>query len=255
MKTPSGTTGRVLALLRAAAEFEGPISIKEMALKLGLAQSTVHRMFDILVAEGFMRQDPQSRRYSIGAEFYRVATLVAASHSFGDFAGPTLAGLTVETGETAAFALYLNGTGQMVFTSVSDSPHSLRYRLDSRERMPVVWGASGLAILAFLPEEERTTIAASADPSPVTGAVLDPVALEHRLADIRDTGWAWSQGEKIPESVGIAAPVMSAGRVTGCVALTVPSVRFDPAGLVRYGELVVNAAGALSMRPGKEEND
>lgn len=255
MKTPSGTTARVLALLRAAAEFEGPVSIKAMALKLGLAQSTVHRMFDLLVAEGFMRQDPQSRQYSIGAEFYRVATLVAASHSFGDFAGPTLAGLTADTGETAAFALYLNGTGQMVFTSVSDSPHALRYRLDSHERMPVVWGASGLAILAFLPEQERTAIAAAAGPSPVTGAAPDPEALERRLAEIRATGWAWSQGEKIPESVGIAAPVMSAGRVTGCVALTIPSVRFDPAVLARYGELVMNAAGALSMGPGKEEND
>ncbi|MEJ8574260.1 IclR family transcriptional regulator [Microbaculum marinum] len=246
---------RVLAVLRAAAEAEGPISIKSVAQELGLAQSTVHRMFDLLVSEDFLRQDPHTRRYGIGAEYYRVATLVANSHSFGDFAGPSLEWLTEKTGETAAFALYLHGTGRMVFTAVSDSPHSLRYRLDARQRFPIVWGASGLAILAFLPEDEQAAVIAAAEPSPVTGALIDPAALRKRLRGIRKDGWAWSQSEKIPESVGIAAPVMSAGRVTGCLALTIPSFRFDASILPKYGRLVADAAEALSVRPGKESDD
>ncbi|WP_288900282.1 IclR family transcriptional regulator [uncultured Sneathiella sp.] len=254
MSAPTSTTARVLKLLRIAAGSEGPISIKEAADRMGVAQSTVHRMFDLLSDADFIRQDPQTRQYGIGVEFFRVAAMVTTNHSFGDFAEPVLSDLTARTQETAAFAHYVKASGEMIFATVSDSPQDLRYRLDRRKLYPITWGASGHAILAELPDEERNRIIAATSCSPVSGAVLDQAVLNARLAEARLNGWTWSQGEKIPESVGIAAPVFSAGKVTGCVALTIPSVRFDKSRLEEFGNLVKDAAAVLSVGRGEKVN-
>jgi IclR family acetate operon transcriptional repressor len=145
----------------------------------------------------------------------------------------------------------------MMFVEIVESAHPLRYELQLNRWLPVHAGATGLAIMAFLPEEERRTIVARSRLDPVTERTIqDPVFLQRELERIRHRGYACTHGQRIPGAVGLAAPVWGPdGRVVGDVALTVPDYRFEPNSERRLGELLIRHAAQLTtalggQRPG-----
>lgn len=242
-----GTTARVLSLLRLLAESGRALGVKSVADALGLPMSTSHRLLDALVEAGFVEKDPMQRRYHVGREFFRIANLVTQTTTPAAALQPVLNGLTAQTGETAILSLYLPAQQTMTHAAKCDTPEALRYRVALHERMPLEWGATGLAILAFLPEETRAAIFARASPSPVSGDTLTREAFEARIAAVRRDGYAMSEGEKVPESVGIAVPLESApGTVFGSLALTIPQIRFDRSKIRAYADLLREAAQRFS---------
>lgn len=247
MSAPAGTVARALSALRVLAEAPGPVGVKTLAGALDLPMSTSHRLLDLLGAEGFVERQAGTRRYVPGTELIRIAGLIAGRTSLPALVRPALERLRDETGETAIFALYLPAQGAMTYAACADSRHALRYRIDLFAQSSLVWGAAGLAILAWLPEERRAEIVAAAGPSPTTGRPVDRASLSDRLALIRARGYAVSEAEKLPDSIGIAAPLaMRPGAPAGSIVLTIPEMRFDRAMTERYGAAVRAAAAGFS---------
>lgn len=243
MSEASGTVARALAVLRALAEAPGPVGVKDLADTLGLPMSTSHRLLDLLSEGGFVEKKPSTRRYGPGPEFFRVANLVVRKASLPERVQPILERLRDDTGETVMFALYLPAQHAVTYAAIADSRQALRFRVDLFEQASLVWGSSGLAVLAGLPEGVQAEVIAEAGPSP-TGRIVDREALAARLAETRRNGYAVSQSDKLPNGVGIAAPLeVVPGTVAGSVVLAIPDVRFDPRLTARYG-LKVRAAAA-----------
>jgi DNA-binding IclR family transcriptional regulator len=126
----------------------------------------------------------------------------------------------------------------------------VRYILDVGSRAPLYAGASGKAVLAYLPDsliDELELV--GFQPQTVT----DPRKLRADLARIRASGVAWSFGERIAEAVGCAAPVFRASSVAGSISLTVPGYRFEESQRDAIGAAVVAAAatatGLLTAAP------
>ena len=109
-------------------------------------------------------------------------------------------------------------------------------------------GASGKAILAFLPPEEIDAIAAERSPSPVSGEKAPPAsALKRELEAIRQAGYAFSRGAKIPGSRGIAAPILDANAVAvGSLTLTIPEMRFREESKEQLATMVMSGAEEIS---------
>jgi DNA-binding IclR family transcriptional regulator len=212
---PTGTVARTLLVLGAIAEADGPISVSTMARDLRLPTSTVHRLLELLVDGGMLEKGLSSRRYAPGAEFFRIAHLVAGRTSFPSMVQPLLAGLARATGEMALLGMYLPAQKAMMFAAKADSPQPLRYRIDLFRPLPLGWGASGLAILAFLDDPAVQEFVAR-EPAPVTGERRDPDALAFLIAQTRRDGFVVTCGEKLAGAVGIAAPLHSAaGKLVG----------------------------------------
>jgi DNA-binding IclR family transcriptional regulator len=247
MTETTGTVARTLAVLRVVAEAKGPVGVKDVAEALHLPMSTSHRLLDLLLEAGFVRKETVKRRYGVGAEFLRLAGVVAHRASPAALVQPLLDELAGTTAETALFAAYLPARHSVAYAAKSDSLHSLRFRIDLFEQAPPEWGASGLAILAFLPEPEQVDLFARTRPSPVSGRRLTRAVFFERLASVRRDGFAVTEGEKLPDSVGIAVPLMSAaGDLVGSLALTIPKVRFVRAKTRTYLELLRGAAARFS---------
>ena len=123
--------------------------------------------------------------------------------------------------------------------------------------MSLEWGSTGLAILAFLPDDEQAAAFAHARPSPVNGRHLTRAAFAGRLATVRRNGFAFTEGEKLPDSVGIAVPLEAMpGNIVGSLAITIPNVRFAQSKTRGYVQLLRRAAARFSGRapedpPGK----
>lgn len=66
----------------------------------------------------------------------------------------------------------------------------------------------------------------------------------------RRKGFAFSNGEKLPDSIGIAVPIrLSEERPIGSLTLTIPESRFVRSKLKAYVALLSDEAGLLSTHP------
>ena len=247
----SGTVARTLAVLTVMAESGGPVGVTDVATALGLPMSTSHRLLDLLRVAGFVERDAAQRRYRLGLQFLRVANLVTQSTSFARLCQPTLERITQQTGETALYCEYLADRHMAAYAAKSDSTHSLRYRITLFDPAPIECGASGLAILSFLPSPVRDRICAAPRPSPLGGKRPTSRSLADRIETTRRKGFAFSNGEKLPDSIGIAVPVrMSNERPVGSLTLTIPESRFVKSKLKAYVALLSEEARVLSTAQG-----
>lgn len=244
---PTGTVARVLEIMRALASASGGASVAEVAKQVGLPRPTVHRLLGILVAEGVAHLDEHSHRYEPGIDFVRMGAAVANRFPLSELAAPTMRQLVAETGESCLLGVPLPNPCQMMFLAHEASTHPLGYRVELMSVLPVSWGASGKAILAFLPPKAIEAVLGELGPSPVTGRTVTPGVLRRQLADIRARGYAYSQGEKIPGSRGIAGPVFRAdGTVCASLCLTVPEMRFSEGAIGTLSELIIKGSQELS---------
>ncbi|MGH7266493.1 MAG: IclR family transcriptional regulator [Candidatus Rokuibacteriota bacterium] len=227
--------------------------VRELGQGMGLAPSTVHRILGLLEAHGLVQSDPTTRGYRLGLEFHRMAWRTTARFSVRQVALPLMRELVGRCNETAGLGLYDHVRMEMIVAEVVESTHPLRYVIALNQWMPVYTGASGLAIMAFLPEEERRAIIDRTKLRPLTDrTIVRRAQLEQELRRIRQQGYARSIGQRIPSAVGVAAPIVGpAGRVIGDLWLTIPESRFQPRAEAQLASLVIDYARRVSELLGR----
>ena len=243
-----GIAARVVAVLRVFAEGETILSVKQVAERSMLPPATAHRMLEHLLALGMVDRAPQ-RRYRVGAEFFRIGSLVGQKLRLVQVARPVMREIVRLCNETCGLSLYLPGKRQLTLAAKMDPTEPLRYRISMMERQSPVWGAVGRSILAYLPFDEIDEILAEAPPCPFTGRPPpDSLTFRRTLDDVRCKGYAVARGELLSnETVAIAAPFFAAGgQVLGNLCIIAPRSRVDAEVESQIIDTVVHQAGRLS---------
>lgn len=246
----TGTVSRALHLIRVIAEEGGSVTVKRVSDRLGLAPSTTHRLLQLLREDGFV-ENVEPGRYSIGPQLLRVASLVVSNSPVVRRAQAAIERTALRFNETVMFGLYLPTESALSFEARADGQQRLTYQIDMHTPTSLVWGASGKSVLAFLDPALTEEILECETTSPAQGMARPSLqALNEELALIRERGWATSRSEKLPDACGIAAPVFGPGGIIGCICLTTPESRMDPANIQEFGETVASHARALSHELG-----
>jgi DNA-binding IclR family transcriptional regulator len=239
-------------VLRALVESPAEPTMKELADRLNLPLSTMHRLLEMLCEQGFAERDESTRAFRPGVEFFRVASLVVNRTSVRAAAKPFLVAAAEETGESAYLCAFDARAGKLMFVANAESTHLLSYRVPMDTPFSITVGASGLSILAWLPEQQREDIIRNETLSggPPVGN-LDIAKLHKTLASVRAKGFAHTFGQRIKGAVGLFAPVFNAsGEVIASFGVTVPEVRYRPTALPSLTASVVHQALALSRALG-----
>lgn len=225
--------------------------VRELAAKLGFSPATAYRALVALVRHGLAQQNEASGKYRVGTEVYRLALKVQPHFALRNSALPVMRELVAECNEAALLGFYDGSRLQMMFVAVVSSSHPLRYIVPLNEWIPVHAGASGLAVMAFLPAAERRAVIARGLPAVTEATLTDPALLEAELARVRTRGYAVSRGQRTKGSVAIAAPIWGPdGRVLGELNLTVPEARFDKTLTATYARLVIGHAQRITAQLG-----
>lgn len=241
-----GTVSRVIQVMRFVAETRGETSPRALAAGLGLPVSTSHRMLSLLSDEGIVTRSSRNG-YVPGLEFRRIAQFVSERLSIVDVARKGMRRTVDLTGESCALGIYQPGDRVVEFVAVEESSNPLTYRVPLNRPEPVYLGASGKAILAFLPPED-VEVVLDRD-LPATAA--DGGATRDFLDRTRERGWCWTRSEKLVGAVGIAAPIFGAtSRVVGCLCITIPESRFDENRTDEMGEVVAAESRSVSRELG-----
>jgi DNA-binding IclR family transcriptional regulator len=247
-----GTVARVVRLLQCLADVEDDVSIKELAARLNLPPSTVHRLLNLLANDGIVERSAARHVYRPGLELIRIASLIASKTRITDLALPVMRAVVEACNEVCMLVLYLPAVRRVMVASSVDSSNPLRYQVERFVPHSLLWGATGRSTLAFLEPGVIDEVIAENDPSPASGARLPPrdVFLAE-LAAIRARGYVLTQGQKIGGAVGIGAPIFNAdGSVLGGLCITLPQVRFKPSSEQALAALLLKHVATLNTTLG-----
>ena len=236
-------------LLKAFSEEQVEIGISELARRLGVAKSTVHRLAVTLVADGMLEQNPDTGKYRLGIALFRLGSLVRRRMIMSNEARPLLRELREKVNETVHLAV-LDGD-EIMYVYNLESTQAIRMRSDVGVRKPAYCTAEGQAILAFQPAEvvERVVRHGLAPRTPQT--ITDGIQLRKVLDGIRHRGCAIEDEESELGMRCVAAPLRNdAGEVVAAIGLAGPVSRLSKKALAAFIPHVIETAAAISARLG-----
>lgn len=243
----ASTTYRVALVLLSFSADDTWLGVSEIARRLSLSKAVVHRILQTLTDTGLVRYDEQTRRYALGPAALGLGRIGAARNELLQAGQPAIAHLSQLTGETATLAARV-GHGRVYVGQVESSQH-IRIAIQIGEHQSLTNGASGLSILAFMPEDVVELVLSVPLPQFTPRTVVDPAAIRARLAEIRDRGWSMTASERVPHSASIAAPVFDAARnPVGSLSVAYLDSRFHDEDVPVVAQLVLGAAAWASRR-------
>ena len=131
------------------------------------------------------------------------------------------------------------------------SPQPLRLFAEVGKAGPLHAGGGSKVLLAFAPNDVRTSVLAGDLHAYTPTSINDPQTLEHTLQQIREDGWTISLGELDPSAFSIAAPVRDhSSEVVAALSVAGPLSRLDDHRRTRYRDEVQKAAAGFSQSLG-----
>ena len=246
-----GTISKALDLLEYFRSDRSEIGLSEFVRLSGRDKATVHRHLTELEGKGFLEQHPVSRAYRLGPAVLRLSALREASFPVRRLLTPIVADLSEAVGELAHASL-LQGNALSPVAHADPCLHGVQVHFDPAEMLPLHATASGLAALAFGPEEWRERMLARPLGRFTGKTVADAAGLRDRIDTTRRFGLSMSAGTFDEEVTSLGAPLFADGaRLAGALAVAVPSARARPERLEDIaGRLLRSAARASTSLGG-----
>jgi DNA-binding IclR family transcriptional regulator len=248
---PIGSVDNALRLLLMVGE-SAEVRVSDASAELGIALSTTHRALQMLQYYGFVRQDPQTKAYTAGPVWAKMALRGLHDLDIRTVARPHVEALSAEVKETVQL-LSLQADGQMVCLDAVEGPYVVRAAGRPGAMLPAYATAGGRAVLATLPRERIREFYPQARLRRIgPRTVTTRAALEAELGRVLEAGFAYQRDELEPDVSAIAAPIhgQDGGPAAFSVDVVMPSTRLDDATVPEIAAAAVRTAGAIAAAVG-----
>jgi DNA-binding IclR family transcriptional regulator len=226
-----------------------------VAKAAGLTRPTTHRLLTALTVEGLLDFDPVTSRFSLGPEIFLLGSLAAQRFDITDVARQSVQTLANLTGESA-FLSVRRGSETVCLLREEGSFPVRSHVLSEGIRFPLGVASAGMAILAFLSDDEidahlrnmgdrNGTAADRAGDSlvPRFGEAHSRERVWQRVRETREKGFAVNPGLLVEGSWGMGAAIFdAAGRPAWALSLTGIDSRFRAERQAELGQLLVEHA-------------
>jgi IclR family acetate operon transcriptional repressor len=238
---------RSLDLLELVVRADPEIGLRELSQASGLPVATTHRLLKALMGRQYLRQNPASRRYTVGPAALELAATIGASRNLVQLAEPSLREL-VEISQESANLAAVDGT-DVVYLAHAEAARMVRMFTQVGNRAPVYATGTGKALLAYMTDPQRVRLLARLRLARYTPhTITDKRLLEAALAEIRERGYALDEGEYEEGVHCIAVPVCDReGRVIAALSISGPSSRLSPQRMAELGPRIRKVADRLSQ--------
>jgi DNA-binding IclR family transcriptional regulator len=239
-----------LGLLEVLSHSDRPLGVTELALRLGIGKSNVHRLLQALVELGYARREEAGGTYAASIKLWELGSAVLANLDLRRAAQSWMEWLLDRTRETVHLSV-LDGD-EVVYVHKIDSTEPVRAYSQIGGRAPAHCVATGKALLAWLPAPQRESMAQRLPGfSPRTITLAADFLRE--MERIRQQGFAVNRGEWRESVGGVAAPVRDpSGQVIAAIGLSGPIDRMRPSLFKSLSIDVIKAAEGIanSLRSG-----
>lgn len=243
------TIDRAARLLRAVATHGDGAMLSAVARETGLGKGTVHRLLNALVDAGFVFQEPETKRYRLGAGLGLLGQ-TAHRHELASLARPSLLRLAEATADTIFASLREGVSAVCVAREIGTFPIRT-LSLDAGHVRPLGVGSGSLALLAFQPDGE---IAAIIDRNADWLAKYPAYSRKVLLADVAETrrrGYSFVDGRIVPGMNALGVPVLDErGRAVAALSLAAIADRVSGARIAELARLLAQEAATLAEAMG-----
>ena len=241
---------RLFHILDLLADAKEEMGATDLAMKLQLHKSTVHRLLVSLERNHFVEKNRETAKYKLGWRLFELGMLAVSRVDLYSLSRPCLESLVKKTCETAHLGIR-SGTELISIVSV-EADRNLRLPTTVGRRSPLYCTSQGKAILAFSPPEVASEIIHSIQFKPFTRRTITrKSSLMEELERIRNCGYAIDNEELEEDLRCIGAPVFNhAGEVIAALSIAGPIYRVGGGNLPKLTEAVLQAARQLSMSLG-----
>nr|WP_281720272.1 IclR family transcriptional regulator [Nitrosomonas nitrosa] len=235
---------KILRMLFSAKE----LRVSEAAERLGVAQSTAHRLLSMLVHHGFARQDERRGVYRTGRMILEMGFAAMRDMEIRDHARPVLEELRDKVDETVHLGVPYGV--EVFYVEGVESRRPLRIGSRVGVFLPAHSVALGKALLATLSTEELRRLYPDGRLSAMTDRTVTTLAeLERHLARIRSMGFARSRGESDDGVGSIAVAVLDRhGVARAAISIGAPVTRITPEREAHWVDAAKAAAAELRVR-------
>ncbi|WP_214369891.1 IclR family transcriptional regulator [Pseudonocardia sp. H11422] len=237
-------------LLKEFSHTDRELGVSELARRLGLGTSTVHRLLATLADERLLDRGGTAGRYRLGLAVYELGAAVSPHLDLHEAALPVMASLRHSTRETVHIAV-LDGL-EVVFVERLEGLETVRIFTRVGTRLPAHSTSTGKVLLAALPESELRSRIEQRELLRLTSQTLiDPEVLIAQLREVAARGWAGNDEESRRGLTSVGAPIRDAtGTVIAALSIAWPTGRKDEGARRRHTALVIDAATVISRRLG-----
>ncbi|MBI4967258.1 MAG: helix-turn-helix domain-containing protein [Rhodospirillales bacterium] len=237
---------RAMSLLDALAAAERGLGLSEIAQRVKLPVSTVHRLLTTLQRFGYVHFESERGLWQVGVQAFVVGVSFLRSRDIAAIARPILARMMEASGETANLAVA--DQGEIIYLAQVESREMMRAMAKPGSRVAMYCSALGKAILAAWPEAEVRRLIERRGLARLTpNTITSGARLLDELAAIREKGYALDDEE---HSIGLrcvaAAIFDEIGQPVAAVSLSAPKARLPNARLDPLGTIVRDGAAEIT---------
>ena len=218
---------RQLLILEEIARLGEPATPTEINKTIGLPKQTLHRLFGILEAKGYLQREHDGRSYSPGPKFRAMAIGVISSTRVRAARLAVMNALSKDIGETCN--LVLPGRNAMIYLDRVETDWPLRIQLPIGSEVPLHCTSSGKLYLSSLSKTRLQRILnAGGFEKKTKRTITDPKALDEEIARIRKAGYSQDNEEFMEGMIALAVPVKdSRDRMVCSLAFHAPTPRMS----------------------------
>jgi len=223
---------------------EGAMGITEIAGRLELDKSSVFRALSTLKHKHYVRQDPETLKYSNSYKLFEMGHNVVRETGLPKMAYHFMRRLAREV--DGAVSLGVRDGLKAVYIDKIESDATVRVSMKIGQSLPLYCTGMGKALLAFLPEESLEEILSRLSLKKSAPNTHESIpALAEDLRQVRRRGYSVDDEEHIPGLLCVAAPVFDA-RGGVIAAISVSNVKITLQGESAVEELAGKLLRATS---------
>jgi DNA-binding IclR family transcriptional regulator len=233
------------ALSRGPAE---GMRLKELAQNVGLNQPSAHRLLKSLIAESLVEQLPGGKLYRLSLEFFSMAAQARRRDGILEIARPALLRLSATLNDT--IFLLVRSNFDAVCLDRVEGPFPIRsFTGDIGGKVPLGIGQGSIAILAFLPEQERDAIIQFNMPRILDRSQIDEVDLRIKIEEVRRLGAAHINFDMIAGMAGLGVPIFdNKGSAVAALSIGTLADRLTDARRGTMTDLLKSEAATISAK-------
>ncbi len=216
------------------------LGLTEIASRVSLHKSTVHRLVASMEAKGFIMRDSGNDKYRLGYRLWELSANLSQTDDPAVILLPEMEKLRDELGET--ISLYVRDGYERIRIQAVQSNQAIRRVAPVGARLPLFVGASSKVLTAF----SRPEVYERLVELPNWPGSIEKQVFFQQLEEIRRLGYAISVEEREIGAAAVAAPIFNRSKqLVAALSVSGPSNRWTPENMKENAVRIIEAASRM----------
>lgn len=225
-KQPYGTVLiKASMILDFLSSSKNPQLLSEISSETGLTNSTASKILDTLSLIGYVKKDPETKKFSLGSVLIKYANDFLSNLDISKMSYPYLKDLQLQIDETVHLGIR-EGNDVLYVNKLETQKPVVCINSNIGRSLPLYCSAMGKAILADLPPKELESYLTSVKLEKITEKTInDKLSLVNEIKEIKINGYGIDDNENETGVYCLGAALSINGYNYGAISVSIPDFR------------------------------